>query len=143
MENIFTGMEQYEFHDLQVCDGKFNLFCEVLTLDIEPRIIKREKKMVKAMVKIYCENHHHTKNSLCPECIELRDYVIKRLENCRYQKKKPVCGRCGLKCYNNELKDSAEKMFMYSGPRMFFKNPILGIQHICDSFKNNNQLKKS
>jgi len=61
----------------------------------EPAIIIREKKMVKAMVKIYCENHHNTKNSLCSECIDLQDYAKNRLENCRYQEKKPVCGRCG------------------------------------------------
>ena len=108
----------------------------------QPSIIKREKKMVEAMVQIYCRNHHFTKNTLCSECITLMDYAKNRLDNCRYQEKKPVCGRCGLKCYNNKFKDSAEKMFMYSGPRMFFRHPILGFHHVCDSFKNNDQLEK-
>lgn len=109
----------------------------------EPNIITREKKMVNAMAKIYCEDHHNTNDSLCPECITIRDYALKRLENCPYQEKKPVCGRCELNCYNKKFKDKAEKLFTYSGPRMFFHHPILGIQHICDSFKNNNKLKKS
>lgn len=139
---MFSGMEQYASHDLQSHNRDFNLFNEGLAMDKEPRIITREKKMVAAMVKIYCENHHNTRKSLCPECIELRDYSMKSLENCRYKEKKPVCGRCGLKCYNNDSKKSAEKMFMYSGPRMFFQHSILGIHHICDAFRNNDQLKK-
>jgi hypothetical protein len=105
----------------------------------EPSIITREKKMVEAMVKIYCENHHNTKDSLCANCIEIKDYAINRLEKCPHQEKKPFCGRCGLKCYNSKFRDKAEKVFMYSGPRMFFQHPILGLQHICDSFKNNDQ----
>jgi hypothetical protein len=107
----------------------------------ESGIITREKKMVGAMVKIYCKDHHGTKKSLCSECVEIKDYAKSRLENCRYQEKKPVCGKCGLKFFNNKFRDETEKMFMYSGSRMFFQHPILGIQHICDSFKNNDQLK--
>ncbi|PVX24452.1 MAG: nitrous oxide-stimulated promoter family protein [Candidatus Bathyarchaeum sp.] len=109
----------------------------------QPAIIKREKKMVEAMVQIYCESHHSTRKSLCSKCVDLKDYAKNRLENCRYQEKKPVCGRCGLKCYNNKFRDYAETVFMYSGPRMFFQHPILGLRHICDSFRNNDQLKKS
>ena len=109
----------------------------------QPDIIRREKKMVEAMVQIYCESHHSTRNdSLCSKCKALKDYAENRLESCRYQEKKPVCGRCGLTCYSNKFRDYAEKVFMYSGPRMFFKHPILGLQHIWDSFKNNDQLKK-
>jgi hypothetical protein len=109
----------------------------------EPDIITKEKKIFEAMVRISCENLHDTKKALYSECVEVKDYTKNRLENCRYQEKKPVCGRCGLKCYNNKIRDKTEKMFMCSGPRMFFQHPILGIQHICVSFKNNDQLKKN
>jgi hypothetical protein len=44
---------------------------EGLAMDNEPSIIKREKKMVEAMIKIYCESHHSTKKSLCSKCIDL------------------------------------------------------------------------
>ena len=108
-----------------------------------PNIIKREKKMVNAMVKIFCKNHHSSKNSICPKCFDLKKYANNRLENCRYQEKKPVCGRCGLKCYNNQFKEYAMEVFNYSGPRMFFHHPILGFQHICDAFRNNEKLEKN
>jgi len=103
----------------------------------KPKIIVREKKMVQAMVQIYCQNHHQTKNSLCKKCNDLKDYAKDRLDNCRYQEKKPVCGVCGLKCYNAKFKDDSEKIFAYSGPRLFFKHPLLGFHHILDALRNN------
>ena len=107
-----------------------------------PEIIVREKKMVEAMVKIYCNDNHRTKNLICEKCTDLGDYSKGRLDNCRYQENKPVFGRCGLKCYNAKSREEAEKMFTYAGPRMFLKHPFLGIQHIFDAFKNNDSTKE-
>ena len=106
----------------------------------EPKIIEREKKMVDAMVLIYCKDHHKYENALCSKCFELGVYAKNRLGNCRFQEKKPVCGRCGLTCYNLQNKDYAEKIFNYAGPRMMFQHPRLGLQHFLDAFRNNAQL---
>ena len=108
----------------------------------EPKIITREKKMVDAMVHIFCRDHHSNGEALCEKCSELRDYAKKRLESCCFQEKKPVCGRCGLVCYNLKNRDNAETMFNYSGPRMMFEHPVLGMHHFLDAFRNNDQLKK-
>jgi hypothetical protein len=109
---------------------------------IEPRIIEREKRMVDAMVLIYCKAHHDHAGAPCSKCAELGVYAKNRLENCRYQEKKPVCGRCGLTCYNLKKKDYAEEVFTYAGPRMMFEHPLLGLQHFLDAFRNNDQIKK-
>jgi hypothetical protein len=109
---------------------------------VESKIIEREKRMVEAMVLIYCEAHHGGSGAPCVKCAELGVYAKSRLENCRYQEKKPVCGRCGLTCYNMQNKEYAETIFNYAGPRMMFEHPLLGLQHFLDAFKNNNQLKK-
>jgi hypothetical protein len=109
---------------------------------IEPKIIQREKRMVDAMVHIYCKEHHGYTDVPCAKCFELGVYAKNRLENCRYQEKKPVCGRCGLTCYNAQKKDYAESIFNYAGPRMMFQHPLLGLHHFLDAFRNNNQLKK-
>ena len=108
----------------------------------EPEIIKREKKMVDAMVHIFCRDHHRNGETLCGRCSELRDYAKNRLDSCRFQEKKPVCGRCGLICYNLKNRDHAETMFNYAGPRMMLKHPMLGLHHLADAFRNNNQLSK-
>ena len=107
----------------------------------QPKIIEREKKMVEAMIQIYCKDHHNPDHLPCMKCSELEEYSKNRLDNCRYQEKKPVCGRCGLKCYNIKFKSDSELVFRYAGPRMFFSHPRLGLQHIFDSFRNSGQRK--
>ena len=98
--------------------------------------------MVEAMAKIYCNDHHCSGAFPCKNCSELRDYAKDRLNNCCYQENKPVCGRCGLKCYNAIFREEAEKMFTYAGPIMLFKHPFLGMRHILDAFKNNDSVKE-
>ena len=65
-----------------------NRYNEGFSMKELPSIINREQKMVEAMVQIYCENHHSTRNSLCSKCVELKEYAKNRLKNCRYQEKK-------------------------------------------------------
>ena len=115
---------------------------KIKEMSVEPKIIEREKRMVDAMVLIYCEAHHGSSGAPCVNCAELGVYAKSRLENCRYQEKKPVCGRCGLTCYNMQNKEYAEAVFNYAGPRMMFEHPLLGLQHFLDAFRNNDQLKK-
>ena len=104
--------------------------------DKEPSIITREKKAAEFMVQIYCKAKHKTKNNICLECDEFKNYAKERIENCPYQAKKPACGVCELSCYPPKEKEKAHKVFTYSGPRMFFKHPIVAIRHIIDAFNN-------
>ncbi len=107
----------------------------------EPKIISREKKMVDSMIFIYCKDHHRSINIPCKSCADFREYSKNRLENCFYQEKKPVCGRCGLICYNSNFKKFGESCFNYADPRMVFHHPKLAFHHIIDSFRKNDQLK--
>ena len=51
--------------------------------------ITREKEMLPEMVKIYCHGVHKTKRGeLCPECRELCDYALYRLDHCRWGMKR-------------------------------------------------------
>ena len=97
--------------------------------------------MVDSMVFIYCKDHHSSINTPCENCNDFREYSKNRLENCFHQEKKPVCGRCGLSCYNPHFKKFGETCFNYAGPRMVFHHPKLALHHIIDSFRNNDQLK--
>ena len=102
----------------------------------EPSIIKREKKAAEFSVQIYCNAKHKAHDDLCLECSEFLTYAKERLENCPYQTKKPACGVCDLSCYNPKKKEKGLAVFPYSGPRMFFKHPIVAIRHVIDAFNN-------
>ena len=95
------------------------------------------------MIIIYCKDHHNSTQHPCSICSKFEDYAKKRLNFCRYQEKKPVCGRCGLSCYDLENKNYGELVFNYAGPRMMLQHPLLGLHHLFDAFRNNDKLKKS
>jgi hypothetical protein len=53
-----------------------------------PRI-RREKKTVDAMIRLYCCKHHGTHDDeLCPDCKELHEYAMLRLSKCPFQENK-------------------------------------------------------
>ena len=65
--------------------------------------IATEKKVVEAMIKIYCKNNHGFA-TLCNQCSELLDYAILKLEKCKFGEQKPSCKKCRIHCFNNENK---------------------------------------
>jgi hypothetical protein len=99
-----------------------------------PRI-RREKKTMNAMIKIYCNHHHNTSKELCDHCSQLFEYAELRLSKCPYQENKTTCGKCPIHCYQPEKRKEAKKIMRYSGPRMILYHPIMAIQHILDGRK--------
>ncbi|CAH1542233.1 Nitrous oxide-stimulated promoter [Vibrio harveyi] len=89
-----------------------------------------EFKTVKAMVEVYCKDHHGTKGELCAECRELLEYAEVRLDRCPYGEDKPTCNKCPIHCYKPEPKEQMRLVMRYSGPRMLLKHPILAIRHL-------------
>lgn len=89
-----------------------------------------EFKTVKAMVEVYCKDHHDTKGELCTECRELLEYAEVRLDRCPYGEDKPTCNKCPIHCYKPAPKEQMRLIMRYSGPRMLLKHPILAIRHL-------------
>ncbi len=89
-----------------------------------------EFKTVKAMVEVYCHDHHGTKDALCRECRELLEYAEVRLDRCPYGEEKPTCNKCPIHCYKPEPKEQMRLVMRYSGPRMLLKHPILAVRHL-------------
>jgi hypothetical protein len=108
------------FGDLKMADG--------------PRI-RREKKTVDIMIRLYCHKHHGTKDELCPECKELREYAMLRLSNCPFQEDKPTCANCLVHCYKPDMMAKITKVMRYSGPRLLFYHPLLALHHLFDGRK--------
>jgi len=103
-----------------------------VTVKQEPPRTKRERATVCAMIKIYCQDHHDFDSGLCNRCLELKNYAICRLKNCRYQENKPTCGNCPVHCYKPSRRNEIIKVMRYSGPRMVFQHPYLALRHLLD-----------
>lgn len=92
--------------------------------------ISNQKQSIQAMIKLYCNKNHGTKKTLCPECTELLNYAIMRLDNCRYGEDKPNCEDCTTHCYKKDMKEKIIKVMRFSGPRIIFYNPKIAIKHL-------------
>ncbi|CAE6940183.1 nitrous oxide-stimulated promoter family protein [Vibrio alginolyticus] len=89
-----------------------------------------EFKTVKAMVEVYCKDHHSTTGELCAACCELLNYAEVRLDRCPYGEDKPTCNKCPIHCYKPAPKEQMRLVMRYSGPRMLLKHPILAVRHL-------------
>ncbi|HAS04200.1 MAG TPA: nitrous oxide-stimulated promoter family protein [Dehalococcoidia bacterium] len=93
--------------------------------------IERERKTLITMIGMYCKGNHQGEN-LCPECAELLDYALKRLENCSFGEGKTTCAKCPVHCYKPQMRERIRKVMRYAGPRMIYTHPIQAIYHILD-----------
>jgi len=96
-----------------------------------PRIA-REKRTVRAMIRIYCRAHHKTTDALCADCDELLDYAVARLDRCPFGSEKPTCAKCPVHCYKPAMREKAKAVMRYAGPRMLLRHPILAVRHLLD-----------
>jgi len=103
-------------------------------MSVHPRMV-RERKTIKAMIEIYCKNHHESDGKLCLECQKLFAYAMIRLEKCPFQEGKTTCGKCPIHCYNPEMRIKVKEVMKHSGPRMIFKHPRLALHHLFDGRK--------
>jgi len=97
-----------------------------------PSRIARESKTVAVMISDYCRLHHR-ENAVCPECRELKDYALKRLEKCPFREGKTVCSKCPVHCFQPDMRESIRNVMRYAGPRMIYRHPVMAIFHIVDS----------
>ncbi len=94
--------------------------------------LARERRTIKAMIAIYCHDHHHHRGGLCDACASLGAYADKRLDLCPYGPGKPTCVHCPVHCYQPRMRESVKDVMRYAGPRMMRYHPILAVRHLLD-----------
>jgi predicted amidophosphoribosyltransferase len=103
------------------------------TFSAEHRM-RRERHTMEVMVKMYCQEVHHSREKLCAECQELWQYAMTRLDKCPLRADKPTCLKCPIHCYKPERREQMRHVMRYSGPRMLKKYPLLAILHLLDGW---------
>ncbi len=99
--------------------------------------IAEEKRVVLAMVELYCL-HHHGGRGLCAECQELLTYAHRRLDLCRYGELKGTCRQCPVHCYSPAMASRMREVMRWAGPRMLLYHPMMAVKHILrEHFINN------
>lgn len=90
----------------------------------------REEKTIRAMIAIYCRDHHQTRRGLCADCAALFEYAQARLGRCPWGEDKPACAKCTIHCYRPAMREEIRKVMRYAGPKMPLRHPWLTIDHL-------------
>ncbi len=98
---------------------------------VHPRM-RRERRTIEAMIRLYCRHHHGGGRNLCPACAELLDYAFQRLDRCPFQEGKTTCAKCPVHCYKPSMREKVREVMRYSGPRMLWRHPVLALFHLLD-----------
>ena len=93
--------------------------------------LEREIKTIQAMIEIYCSGLHAAAR-LCPDCRELFEYAIERIDKCVLRPRKPVCSLCSIHCYKPAMREKVCHVMRYAGPRMVMRHPVLTVRHWAD-----------
>ena len=100
------------------------------------RMARKEKMLVSEMIALYCRKQHHTlRGSLCPECQQLHDYALARIEHCPFMETKTFCSACRVHCYQPEMREKIRTVMRWAGPRMLPVHPVLSIKHVIVTMK--------
>ncbi len=96
-----------------------------------PRM-RRERRTIEAMIRLYCRDHHGRGRELCAGCAELLGYALERLDRCPFQEGKTTCAKCPVHCYKPSMREAVRAVMRYAGPRMVWRHPVLALFHLLD-----------
>lgn len=102
------------------------------------RRLRRERRTVEAMIRMYCRPHHGAAREgrpgvrLCPNCAALLDYADRRVADCPFGTDKPTCARCAVHCFRTSEREEIRAVMRYAGPRMTMRHPYLAMRHLLD-----------
>jgi hypothetical protein len=97
--------------------------------------LRREKRTLIALTRIYCNAHHGKKFGMCCECNELAMYAMGKIGRCSFGKNKPICNRCTVHCFHPDYREEMKKVMRYSGPRIIWRHPILALRYYIRKIK--------
>lgn len=98
--------------------------------------LEREVNTIVKLVGLYCQASHGGMDShLCPDCNDLKQYALQRLDHCPYGPSKPTCANCPIHCYRPDRREQIRKVMRFAGPLMLFHHPLLAILHLVDGFR--------
>ena len=115
-------------------------------MQTNPKIEKKrsdEKLLVSEMIDLYCRKQHGSKKGqLCPECRQLHDYALARIDHCPFMETKTFCSACKVHCYKPEMREKIRAVMRWAGPRMLPVHPTLSIRHVVVTIRSKREAKQ-
>ncbi len=102
--------------------------------NLGPRRV-REYLALKAMIDIYCHDHHQNEPTPCADCRPLEAYVLRRYTRCAFEEGKSLCVKCRVPCYRRNQYEKINTIIRYARPRLWRKNFKLAWYYFFDGLK--------
>ena len=103
-----------------------------------------EKLLVSEMIALYCRKQHGSaKGTLCPDCQQLHDYALSRIEKCPFMETKTFCSACKVHCYQPAMREKIRAVMRWAGPRMLPVHPVLSVKHVAVTLKAKRETQKT
>lgn len=143
-------------------DKTFPVLKGKIPIDTEEELAKKlfEKKIFLLMVAIYCKakkckcddekkdlssykfedeidkwiekNHRRLQYKIGSHCYEIIKNAFKHINRCPHSFYKTFCHHCPTKCYTCCELEDINPIMAYSGKRILFKHPIMGIRFVIN-----------
>lgn len=94
-----------------------------------------EKTLVCEMIALYAASSITPQRQSLPECQQLHDYALARIEHCPFMETKTFCSACKVHCYQPEMREKIRTVMRWAGPRMLPVHPVLSIKHVIVTMK--------
>lgn len=111
-------------------------------MDTLPPRLRREHRILAAMVGLYCRREHRGGERPCGECRELIAFAELRLRKCPHGEQKPTCANCPIHCYKQDRREQVRRVMRVAGPRMLLRHPLLTLRHWLDGWRKVPELRR-
>ena len=95
--------------------------------------LERERRIVAALLSIYCRDRHGGGPELCAACAGLQSYIAERMEHCVLRPEKPTCTTCAFRCYAPPQQLRSWSVLRNASPQLFWRHPRLAFWHYFDT----------
>lgn len=93
--------------------------------------VRYERRTITIMVTLDCRRQQHAPTAPCPDCAELIQYAMVRLDRCTFGPAKPACAQCPVHCYLPSQRERMRQVMRRAGPRMLWHRPWLAVVHLA------------
>ena len=97
---------------------------------------EREMKTIRAMIAIYCQDHHHVAAGSCAMRARRCSSMLRPdLANARGVTRNPCVPTARSIAIKPAMRDQVRQVMRYAGPKMLLRHPLLAVSHLLQKRK--------
>ena len=75
---------------------------------------QKDKVLLERFIGVYCRKKHGGNETLCADCVALKEYAFEKLDKCPFDPK-PKCKDCRVHCYQEPYRSQMKEVMKFAG----------------------------